>query len=156
MGSNGKFDVGDSGWLTNYNNEQKAVIAELRTKINYNENTYYVFVFGNDVQPTKPIAGFMPLQRQYGFIFNPSSEGGKGTLGATIAHEIGHGVFALQHPFDQYCSAKEDTDWLMDYKKDSTRLSHMDWAQIHNPDLKFYVFQDEEDGESVTITSIPH
>jgi hypothetical protein len=152
LGDNGLLDIGESGWLTNYNAEQKAVIADLKNKIDYNTNNYYVFVFGSSIALTKPIGGFMPLQRQFGFVFTSSSnlnadEEGKGDLAKTIAHEIGHGVFALQHPFDQYGKDIEGkTDWLMDYANGSL-LSHMDWKQLHNPELKFYVFQDDEDGE---------
>jgi hypothetical protein len=152
LGDNGLLDIGESGWLTNYNAEQKAVIADLKNKIDYNTNNYYVFVFGSSIAPTKPIGGFMPLQRQFGFVFTSSDnqnakEEGKGELAKTIAHEIGHGVFALQHPFDLYGEdIKGTTDWLMDYANGSL-LSHMDWKQLHNPELKFYVFQDEEDGE---------
>ena len=149
LGDNGKLDIGESAWLTNYNEEQKTVISSLKSQIDYDKSTYYLFVFGSDVQPSKPIGGFMPLQRQFGFVFNSNvtaDEEGKGSLAKTIAHEIGHGVFALRHPFDQYSSGKENTNWLMDYANGSL-LSHMDWAQLHNPDLKFYVFQDEEDAE---------
>ena len=150
LGDNRLLDIGESPWLTNYNEEQKAVISYLKPKINYDQNTYYLLVFGSDVKPSKSIGGFMPLQRQFGFIFNggvTANEEGKGDLARTIAHEIGHGVFALRHPFDQYEKDIEGkTDWLMDYANGSL-LSHMDWAQLHNPDLKFYVFQDEEEGE---------
>ncbi|WP_178346962.1 fibronectin type III domain-containing protein [Arenibacter palladensis] len=152
LGDNARLDIGDSGWLTNYNSEQQAVIADLKNKIDYNINKYYVFVFGSVVKPSKPIGGFMPLQRQFGFVFTGNDnqnadEEGKGELAKTIAHEIGHGVFALQHPFDQYGKDTEGkTDWLMDYANGSL-LSHTDWKQLHNPELKFYVFQDDEDGE---------
>ncbi|MBC8766595.1 fibronectin type III domain-containing protein [Arenibacter sp. BSSL-BM3] len=152
LGDNARLDIGDSGWLTNYNAEQQAVIADLKNKIDYNINKYYVFVFGSGVKPSEPIGGFMPLQRQFGFVFTGNDnqnadEEGKRELAKTIAHEIGHGVFALQHPFDQYGKEIEgQTDWLMDYANGS-RLSHMDWKQLHNPELKFYVFQDDEDGD---------
>ncbi len=152
LGANG-LDVGESPWLTAYNEEQKSVMAAFKQdpKSNYNKSTYYVFVF-NDITPSRNIAGFMPLQRQYGFVFDSSitaPEEGKGDLTKTIAHEIGHGVFALQHPFTNLKTDEGQTSWLMDYSagSDDHLLSHMDWAQIHNPDLKFYIFQDEEDGE---------
>ncbi|MCK8524402.1 HNH endonuclease [Aquimarina sp. D1M17] len=149
LGTNG-LDVGDSPWLTAFNEEQKAIATAFRQAGNYNKNTYYVFVF-NDITPSKDIAGFMPLQRQYGFVFTnktSASEEGKGDVTKTIAHEIGHGVFALQHPFTKFNTDQGATNWLMDYGNGDL-LSHMNWAQIHNPELKFYIFQDEEDGEKV-------
>ncbi len=152
LGANG-LDVGDSPWLTAYNEEQNSMMAAFKQdpKSNYNKNTYYIFVC-NDITPSRNIAGFMPLQRQYGFVFDSTTtapEEGKGDLTKTIAHEIGHGVFALQHPFTKLNTDQGQTPWLMDYSagNDDNLLSHMDWAQIHNPDLKFYIFQDEGDGE---------
>ncbi|UZO82093.1 fibronectin type III domain-containing protein [Aquimarina sp. ERC-38] len=150
VGSNG-LDIGDKPWLSTYNEEQKDVISAFKANGSYSKNTYYIFVF-NDIKPSRPIAGFMPLQRQFGFVFtdnvNTNNEEGKGNLAKTLAHEIGHGVFALQHPFTELNTEESATSWLMDYGK-GVVLNHLDWAQIHNPDLKFYVFQDEEDGELI-------
>ena len=157
LGADNKLEIADSPWLVAYNDEQKAVISNLKSQIDYSENKYYLFVFKSGFDTTKPIAGFMPLQRQFGFLFNGglgSGDESKGDLGTVAAHEIGHGVFALQHPFTQYGSARETTDWLMDYKNNKVLLSHMDWAQMHDPALKFYIFQDEEDGESATVANI--
>ncbi|MEJ1222649.1 fibronectin type III domain-containing protein [Sediminicola sp. 1XM1-17] len=151
LGGDNELEIGDTPWLSNYNAEQKAVIEDLKSKIVYNSNAYYLFVFDSIVKTTKSIGGFMPLQRQFGFVFNGDltvAEEGKDDLATTIAHELGHGVFALQHPFTEYGSAQGATDWLMDYKDDASLLPHMHWAQLHNPALKFYVFQDEEDGQN--------
>ncbi|QFZ54943.1 hypothetical protein FEZ18_09095 [Oceanihabitans sp. IOP_32] len=152
LGADNQLEIGDSPWLSNYNAEQKAVINNIKSQINYSSSTYYVLVFNNDFKTTKTIAGFMPLQRQFGFVFSDglnTSEKGKNSLVGVTAHELGHGIFALQHPFKLYDTPDGKTDWLMDYGKhpDAVKLSHMEWAQIHHPALKFYVFQDEEDGE---------
>ncbi|WP_067145672.1 fibronectin type III domain-containing protein [Pseudotamlana agarivorans] len=150
LGTDGKLEIGDSPWLTSYNTEQKAVITNLKSQIDYHSSNYYVFVFPKTFETTKPIAGFMPLQRQFGFVFSSgldSGEEAKGDLATVTAHELGHGIFALQHPFTQYGMPEGGTDLLMDYKKNATALNHMNWEQMHNPALRFYVFQDEEDGE---------
>lgn len=150
LGDDKELEIGDSAWLTAYNQEQKNVIANLKGQINnFDDNAYYVFVFDESTKTTKDIAGFMPLQRQFGFVFAGKAnadEEGKNSLGGVLAHELGHGIFALQHPFTKYKTPKGDTDWLMDYG-DGTALSHLDWKQIHDPALKFYIFQKEEDGE---------
>ncbi|NJB35911.1 fibronectin type III domain-containing protein [Croceivirga sp. JEA036] len=152
----GSLDVGDSPFAAAYNAEQKMLINKVKNHPDYNRDTYYILVF-NDIPASTGIAGFMPLQRQFGFVFSGSGEkeGKDGDKGKVLAHEMGHGIFALQHPFAAYGSdMKNATDWLMDYNS-GTGLPHMHWAQIHNPDLKFYTFQDEEDGESVLISQIP-
>ncbi|TKD65801.1 fibronectin type III domain-containing protein [Flavobacterium sp. ASW18X] len=144
----GSLDVGDSPFAAAYNAEQKMLINKVKNHPDYNRDTYYILVF-NDIPAATGIAGFMPLQRQFGFVFSGSGEeeGKGGDKGKVLAHEMGHGIFALQHPFAKYGSDMENaTDWLMDYNG-GTGLPHMHWAQIHNPDLKFYTFQDEEDGE---------
>lgn len=147
LGTNG-LDVGESAWAAAYNDEQKQLVNAVKKHSKYKNDTYYILVFG-DISPSRSIAGFMPLQRQMGFVFSGTGdeEGKGGDKGKVLAHEIGHGIFALQHPFSQYGEdMREKTDWLMDYNG-GTNLPHMHWAQIHNPDLKFYIFQDEEDGE---------
>tara|TARA_R110000751_G_scaffold307924_1_gene435703 strand:+ start:2760 stop:7571 length:4812 start_codon:yes stop_codon:yes gene_type:complete len=147
FGTNG-LDVGESAWAAAYNDEQKQLVSAVKKLPGYKSDTYYILVFG-DITPSRSIAGFMPLQRQMGFVFSGSAdeEGKGGDKGKVLAHELGHGIFALQHPFGQYGEdIREKTDWLMDYNG-GTILPHMHWAQIHDPALKFYVFQDEEDGE---------
>ena len=140
----------DSGLLANYTTDQQAVIRHYKTNGPYNPDAYYLFVFGGDVQPDRSeVAGFMPIGRQFGFVFSSNLhalEGGKTSLSGTMAHELGHGIFGLSHPFDQYGTTQKGTPWLMDYSDNGFSFSHMDWAQIHNPDLKFYLFQDEDEG----------
>ena len=152
LGADEKLEVGESAWAAAYNDEQKLLINAVKGLPGYDANTYYVLVF-NDIQPSRSIAGFMPLQRQMGFVFDGSGdeEGKGGDKGKVLAHELGHGLFALQHPFSQYSSPEGSTDWLMDYSS-GTSLPHMHWAQMHNPALKYYIFQDEEDGEIANKT----
>lgn len=153
LGDNG-LDVGESAWAAAYNDEQKQLVSAVQKHSEYKTDSYYILVFGDDIKPSRSIAGFMPLQRQMGFVFNGSGdeEGKGGDKGKVLAHELGHGVFALQHPFVQYGGDMENkTDWLMDYNA-STALPHTHWEQIHDPALKFYVFQKEEDGEIANKT----
>ncbi|MDO6808360.1 fibronectin type III domain-containing protein [Zobellia galactanivorans] len=148
LGSNQKLDVGESAWAAAYNEEQKMLINKVKQLPNYKTDTYYVLVF-NDIEPSESIGGFMPLQRQMGFVFGGDPDDGEdknGDKSKTLAHEIGHGIFALQHPFAEYDMSENQTDWLMDYGS-GDQLPHTHWAQIHDPALKFYIFQDEEDGE---------
>jgi len=56
------------------------------------------------------VAGYMPLQRQVGFIYdNPNL--------FIIAHELGHGAFNLRHTFspENFIAAERTTQNLMDY-----------------------------------------
>ena len=143
--------MGDSGLFNNYTEDQRSIINAYKSKETTSITSYYLFVFGNTIQPSRSdVAGFMPIKRQFGFIFNSNlskEEEGKDNLTATISHELGHGIFGLEHPFTQLKTSKGATNWLMDYGN-GVELSHLDWAQIHNPDFKLYPFQDDEEGEA--------
>lgn len=69
----------------------------------------------------------------------------------TPAHELGHGIFKLEHPFEVYKTAEKSTDLLMDYSA-GTVLNHQDWKQINDPAFKFYGFQSQASGELNDIT----
>ncbi|GAA4273754.1 fibronectin type III domain-containing protein [Aquimarina gracilis] len=148
--------VGETGNLSNYTSDQKALINQFKASRLVDRKSYYVFVFGNDIRPSRAsVAGFMPLKRQFGFVFSGNlsqKEEGKSSLAGTLAHELGHGAFALQHPFKKLNTTQSGTDWLMDYGN-GMRLSHIDWSQIHNPEFRLYLFQDEEDA-ALTVSML--
>ncbi len=141
LDGNDTVDVGDSSLLAQYTEEERAIFRYYKSQRTYDSKRYYIFVLGETMLPSKTIEGFMPLGRQYGFVFNPSN------LAKTIAHELGHGVFGLQHPWDTYNFEPGQTDWLMDNSPNGTALNHMDWEQMHSGGINIYAFQDDEDGE---------
>jgi hypothetical protein len=83
--------------------------------------------------------GYMRLNGQFGYVFNSA-------LPKTPAHELGHGIFKLEHPFEIYKTADSSTDLLMDYSS-GTVLNHQDWKQINDPAFKLYAFQSQASGE---------
>ena len=83
--------------------------------------------------------GYMRLNGQFGYVF-------KSGLDKTPAHELGHGIFKLVHPFETYKTAESSTDLLMDYSE-GTVLNHQDWKQINDPAFKLYSFQGQSSGE---------
>ncbi|WP_327985439.1 hypothetical protein [Bergeyella porcorum] len=64
----------------------------------------------------------------------------------TAAHELGHGVFKLEHPWEEYGSIQSNSNLLMDYSSGEI-ISHLDWKQINDPKFKIYAFQKQESGE---------
>ncbi len=143
INGNGVLDVGDSGIVSHYTDEEKAINAYVKEQINYNDNVYYIFATNLQLSETSQ-SGFMPLKKQYGFVFSETNQA------RTIAHELGHGVFGLEHPFVEYGSSQGSTDLLMDYNN-GTKLTHLDWKKIHAPGLQLYLFQDDEDGASNNV-----
>ncbi|MET3028632.1 fibronectin type III domain-containing protein [Flavobacterium sp. UW10123] len=87
--------------------------------------------------------GYMRLNGQFGYVFTNANGQDNSN---TAAHELGHGIFKLEHPFEQYKTAEGSTDFLMDYSS-GTVLNHMDWKQINDPAFKLYAFQSQSSGE---------
>jgi len=130
------IETGDSDLLNTYTNGQQTITNDFQNQLgaSYKNDTYYVLF--TKAPSSKPgILGFMPLKRQFGFVFAPPSvNGGLRTL----AHELGHGIFGLQHPFTEY-NTTATTDLLMDYGT-GTALNHNDWEIMHAPGLQLYQF----------------
>ncbi|WP_220472586.1 hypothetical protein [Spirosoma foliorum] len=60
----------------------------------------------------------------------------------TLAHELGHGAFGLEHTFDEV--PQGSTDNLMDYGS-GNRLTHWQWQQIQHPGIIISWFEDADD-----------
>ena len=135
------IETSESDLLNTYTPEQQQITANLKSKLgtDYKKDTYYM-IYTDAASSKSNLLGFMPLKRQYGFIFNQKNSV------RTLAHELGHGVFGLQHPFTEYSTATT-TDLLMDYGT-GVLLSHNDWQVLHAPGLQLYPFiQGDSDGE---------
>ncbi|MCC9063561.1 fibronectin type III domain-containing protein [Flavobacterium piscisymbiosum] len=131
------IQCGDSGLINFYSNGQIDIKNQIEANPNftYNSETYYVIYTGKPGQDG--YKGFMPLGGQYAFVFSD------GDL-KTAAHELGHGIFGLKHPFATKGESGK-TDLLMDYGT-GTVLSHNDWDIIHSGGWKFYGFQSSSSG----------
>jgi Fibronectin type III domain len=128
-----RIKTGDSDLLNTYTDAQQKITENLKIALGseYNDKTYYM-LFTKE-KASNNYDGFMPLKRQFGFVFD-------GKL-RTLAHEIGHGPFGLQHPFTQYNTPRGTTNLLMDsYGATGTELSHNDWEILHAPGLQLYQF----------------
>ena len=122
------------GDLSTYSPEQNAVIAKLTTNRKPKDNTYYIFLV-NDGTGNH---GYMRLGGQYGFVYSANAR--------TIAHELGHGIFKLKHPFKGKNADKGKTTALMDYNEGQD-FFYRDWKQINDPKVKLYAFQKQSEGE---------
>ena len=122
------------GDLSTYSPEQNAVIAKFATNRKPKDNTYYIFLV-NDGTGNH---GYMRLGGQYGFVYSANAR--------TIAHELGHGIFKLEHPFKGKNADKGKTTALMDYNEGQD-FFYRDWKQINDPKVKLYAFQKQSEGE---------
>ena len=125
------------GDLSTYSPEQNAVIAKFATNRKPKDNTYYIFLV-NDGTGNH---GYMRLGGQYGFVYSTNAR--------TIAHELGHGIFKLEHPFKGKNADKGKTTALMDYNEGQD-FFYRDWKQINDPKVKLYAFQGQSEGEQIS------
>lgn len=105
------------------------------------DNSYVLFV--TNKPSSKGLDGYMRLNGQFGYVF-PSKDEAIGLK--TPAHELGHGIFKLEHPFEVYKTSEKSTDLLMD-NSSGTVLNHQDWKQINDPAFKLYAFQSQASGQ---------
>ena len=122
------------GDLSTYSPEQNAVIAKFTTNRKPKDNTYYIFLVNDGTGDH----GYMRLGGQYGFVYSTNAR--------TIAHELGHGIFKLEHPFKGKNADKGKTTALMDYNEGQD-FFYRDWKQINDPKVKLYAFQKQSKGE---------
>ncbi|MFB9056642.1 hypothetical protein ACFFU9_07765 [Mariniflexile ostreae] len=133
-------ETGDSDLLNTYTNEQQSITQALITALGSEYKTDAYYMLYTPEKADNGDAGFMPLKRQFGFVFDGKNR--------TLAHELGHGVFGLKHPFSNKNESGK-TDLLMDYGSGTT-LSHMDWELMHAPGLQLYQYtQGSEDGAAI-------
>jgi len=93
------------------------------------------------------VAGYMPLQRQVGFIYDSPNL-------FIIAHELGHGAFNLRHTFspESFIAAERTTQNLMDYAGGTELWVHQ-WELIRDPQSVWFAWAQEE-GEGEMVTAI--
>lgn len=140
-----EFNDGESGALTNYTDDMKKVINAYG-KIQ--DNTYYIFLVSNPKSGNT--FGYMPRSKQAGFVFVDKLN--SSTIVNTIAHEIGHGAFNLQHTFTEITGLNQGTtDNLMDYNNNTgAALYKYQWDHIHSPQTVIGLFEDDADGKYET------
>jgi hypothetical protein len=141
------LDVGDSDMISHYTNDEKGIISAFKDR-GTKKDQYYLFFLNDGVTLSKDLDGFMPLKRQFGFVFTNEDPG------RIAAHEIGHGIFGLKHPWDQYNTKKGESTYLMDSGTTGTDFTHMDWQKLHAPGIQLYLFQGDEAGESATVVNM--
>ncbi len=144
---NGQYMAhGGSSAISVYNKDQRSIVnAFVNSGQQLESGAFYLFFVENVQFKERSIAGYMPLQRQVGFIYDYPGLN-------IIAHELGHGAFNLQHTFSpgRFLATEHTTDNLMDYKG-STELWKHQWKEAQNPQTILFAFtQDEEEGEAIS------
>ena len=141
-----------SGWLSAYTDDMNTVINAFKNDPNaatIEENTYYLFVV--NAAADNDVIGYMPYNKQFGFIYANNLENDAALFSKAVAHELGHGAFLLRHTFTDYPALTSgSTSNLMDYSR-GTILRHYQWKFIHNPQAAIFNNGDDEDGQLTVV-----
>src|SRR5450759_1922917 len=151
------LDVTGSGLFSQYTPGMKKLNNAFMAHIgqDYDPSALYLFVL--EKSDDKNITGDMPRSKQFGYLFTGAVGHGKAAdeaLSRTIAHELSHGIFHLNHTFDtQYQIAKASTQNLMDYT-DGTDLVKHQWDAIHDPGIVLGMFERDEEGAMIVVEDL--
>jgi hypothetical protein len=134
------LDSISTGLLSTYTAEMRTIIKAYIAKYQDDTNSYHLFIVNGSAD--QGLLGFMPKKRAYGFTTN--------TDATTIAHELGHGAFRLNHLFEDYTGLRSRTDNLMDYNTpQGSELLHYQWEEVHHPAPMVGWLQGDDEGELV-------
>ena len=141
------FNVTGSGLFSMLTDDMKAINEAFKQSGRYQEDGLYLFVLpyeASDKSETAGTNGDMPLSSQFGYLFPGVKAGDR-----TIAHEVGHVAFNLEHPFDRPLRNSFPkgvlTDNLMDYGS-GTGFAKIQWDQTRAPGLVIGLFQTDKSG----------
>ncbi len=133
----GKLKTDQTGLFDSYSDEMKALNKAFSSSGRWQKDRLYLFVL-NEADKAG-VGGDMPRGEQFGYLF-------KGYTPRTVAHEIGHGVFKLQHTFNKtYQIAQGSTNNLMDYSDGSDLIKHQ-WDIVHKPGIVFGIWEGDDEG----------
>lgn len=142
------LEEGESGMLASFPPNMRDFNRDYKRSISLDNDAYYLFLLPGE---GKNKAGFMPFKRQFGYIW----QGSTNDEAHTIAHELGHGAFRLRHTFssEKFIASQGSTDNLMDYTTDhATKLYKHQWDFVHDPESMVGWFQEDEESEMGVIS----
>ncbi|MDR0865949.1 MAG: hypothetical protein LBO74_13600, partial [Candidatus Symbiothrix sp.] len=155
-----KFFEKGSGLFHDYNSKMNALISAYKQENpTIDKNANYVFILQNSGSADS--VGFMPPGKQFGFVFVNGRSAEK--VHTTVAHELGHGRWKLQHTFDGTGLGKGDLkDNLMNYSG-GVHLGKWQWEVMDTPPLFTNPFKGDEgamiilqDGEYIGFSPDGH
>ncbi|MEQ9383579.1 MAG: hypothetical protein RIF36_17140 [Imperialibacter sp.] len=134
----------ETGMLSNYTAEMNDLIKAYLQGHDRDKDAYYIFLV--DKAETLGKKGYMPRKKQWGFAFTDVHGTSDDALAKTIAHELGHGVFRLEHTFSEKGLPQSQTNNLMDYTPKGTALYKYQWDYVHDPVNVVTLFDGDEEG----------
>ena len=114
-----------------YTPDMQALVDKYKINHTIADNTYYVFLVDNPQRATQ--LGVMPFNQEFAFVYVDKLQDAK-RFAKALAHELGHGAFALEHPWRQHSGIDTfSLPNLMSYHPSSTTLGKWQWQLVQNP-----------------------
>lgn len=134
----------DFSTMTKYSNDMRDLRdAYFNANPNASKNAYYLFVVPSFDDPSAD--GYMVRGKALGFVKS-------GSPYLTYAHELGHGMGALEHSWKNNGSPEGTTDNLMDYSNaQAQNLTKKQWKELRDFDLAPSFWDDTQDGNSYSV-----
>jgi hypothetical protein len=111
------IETGNSDLLNTYTAEQQVTTVALKQSSAQSTPIGYLTTCSTLNEKGNEYAGFMPLKRQFGFVFDGTNK--------TLAIRVGHGVF--DHNIPKKEGRRRQSDLLMDYGPGQVP-NHSDWG----------------------------
>jgi hypothetical protein len=149
VNQDGKLEMSGNRLLSSYNAEMGILKNTYLKSHSVSPSTAYLFLL--DSSSRSEILGALPRGKKFGFIIKQNNN----NLGQVCAHEVGHGLFSLKHPFDEPGFHMLDlADNLMDYVNGLNLTKHQ-WDFAHDPALVLGLFDGENDDKSQIVETLP-
>jgi hypothetical protein len=146
-----------SGLLSVYPEAMRTFHNTYLTERDIDNKTAVVFFFnqyGAGGKKDRNTDGFMPRGKQFGYMFTKGFANNN-DLYTGVAHELGHGMFQLKHPFDNdYKIPASTTNNLMDYTAGATHIAKWQWDLIHDPGVIVRMFERDEDAMTQSLAHL--
>ena len=146
--ANSALNIPDATLMTKYSGKMRQIRNSYFNKHDLENDTYYLFVVAalTDSLTNQSVDGYMVRGKSTGFIHTGSSL-------QTYAHELGHGIGALEHSWKNNGPTQAETNNLMDYSIGANLLLSQ-WIQLRDP--KSNVFWDEEEESEYTAYKLDY
>lgn len=139
-------DKGSAFLSNNFTGEEKAIKKAYKKAADISKDAVYLFVINEVALTDGDLLGKMPRQSQFGFVFTKGAA--ESAVVHTVAHEIGHGEYTLEHTFSEGVGlAKQSTENLMDYGAGYALLKYQ-WDILHDPGSVWGIFEGDGDSEN--------
>ena len=146
----GGLQVDDKGFWSNETEQMKQLRLMYYAENSENLETGTAYIFVIDFAENPNVQGDMPRGKSVGYIFDNSSSFADGRL---VAHELGYGLYGLQHTFSpEYGVSQGTTNNLMDYTTNNDDfLAAWQWKIINNPMIVWNFLEGDEDAMAKKI-----